>query len=87
MQVVQPQPHRLKRVQADLEGDTVGMEATPAILPSTALLCPTPLVILVVWAGTIQLLLLFPQLFIQGIDDACMQNEQKEVVQSIALQS
>ncbi len=38
VQVVQPQPHRLKSVQADLEGDAV----TPAILPSTALTFPTP---------------------------------------------
>ncbi len=42
VQVVQPQPHTLKSVQADLEGDAVGMEVTPAILPSTALICPTP---------------------------------------------
>ena len=42
VQVVQPQPHRLKSVQADLEGDTVGMEVPPAVLPSTALICHTP---------------------------------------------
>ena len=41
VQVVQPQPHRLKSFQGELEGSSVGMEVTPAALPSTAF-CSTP---------------------------------------------
>ena len=41
VQVVQPQPHRLKSFQVELEGGSVGMKVIPDILPSTAF-CSTP---------------------------------------------
>ncbi len=77
--MVQLQPHGF---QADLECNTVGMEVTPAILPSTAF-CPTlsgdP-------GGLNQDHPVAPAVP-ETIHNACMQNEQQEVVQSIALQS